>query len=32
MCDSFVQTIKELQGGDFGPQAPIDINVLLHSN
>jgi hypothetical protein len=28
----FVQTIKELQGGDSGSQAPIDIIVLLHSN
>lgn len=28
----FVQTIKELQGGDSGSQAPIDMNGLFHSN
>jgi hypothetical protein len=32
MRDFFVQTIKELQGGDFGSQAPIDINGALHLN
>jgi hypothetical protein len=32
MCDFSVQTIKKLQGGDSGSQAPIDINGPLHSN
>lgn len=32
MRDSFFQTIKELQGGDSGSQAPIDINGPLHLN
>ncbi len=32
MCDSFVHTNKNLQGGDYGSQAPIDMNGLLHSN
>jgi hypothetical protein len=32
MCDYFVHIIKELQGGDSGSQAPIDMNGLFHSN
>jgi len=32
MCDSFVDNIKELQGGDSTSQAPINLNGLFHSN
>jgi hypothetical protein len=32
MCNSFIHTIKELQGGDSGSQAPINLNEPLHSN
>jgi hypothetical protein len=32
MRDSFVQTIKELQGVGYASQATIDINEPLHSN
>jgi hypothetical protein len=32
MGDSFVHTIRELQGGDFQSQALINLNGPLHSN
>jgi len=32
MHDSFVHTIKKLQGGDSQSQAPINSNQPLHSN
>jgi hypothetical protein len=32
MCDFFIHIIKELQGGDSGSQAPIDLNGPFHSN
>jgi hypothetical protein len=32
MFDSFVHTIRELQGNDSVSQAPIEINEPLHSN
>jgi hypothetical protein len=32
MCDSFVHTIKGLQGGDLVPQTPVEFNGPLHSN
>lgn len=32
MCNYFIHIINELQGGDSGSQAPIDLNGPLHSN
>jgi hypothetical protein len=32
MWNYFIHIINELQGGDFGSQAPIDLNGPLHSN
>jgi hypothetical protein len=32
MCDSFVQTIKELQGSDLVSQTLVEFNGPLHSN
>jgi hypothetical protein len=32
MHDSFVQIIKELQGGDLTSQAPTNLNKPFHSN